>query len=153
MIKHFLPLSCICILFVCCNNPSEAPKTPVTTAVVDDSHCFLYNDSSNIISLRVNYRNDSLFGALAYDIEGNEKEDKSGTVKGVWKGDLLVADYTFMSEGVWSVRQVIFKKSGTSLIGAVGEMEDKDGKMVFKNMDALNFNHSIVLHEVDCNKK
>ncbi|MEO8172945.1 MAG: hypothetical protein ABI581_07675 [Sediminibacterium sp.] len=149
MIKHFLALSCICILFTFCNNPSGT--TDAKSAVAEDVHCYLYNDSSNIISLRATFYKDSVSGALNYDIY--EKDKNSGTILGVMKGDLLVADYTFTSEGKVSVREVAFKKSGSTFIGGVGEMEEKDGKMVFKDTGKLNFDpNAVVLAEVDCNK-
>ncbi|MES2371457.1 MAG: hypothetical protein V4557_02685 [Bacteroidota bacterium] len=148
MIKHLLRLSCICILFAYCNNPSEKETLPV--AVAGEVHCYMYNDSSNIISLRASFLKDSVSGALNYDIY--QKDKNSGTIAGIMKGDMLVADYTFISEGKTSVRQVAFKKSGSTLVGGVGEMEEKDGKMVFKDMSKLDFSHPVVLAEVDCNK-
>ena len=148
MIKHLLRLSCICILFAYCNNPSE--KDTPSVAVAGDVHCYMYNDSSNIISLRASFLKDSVSGALNYDIY--QKDKNSGTILGVMQGDLLVADYTFTSEGKTSVRQVAFKKTGSTLVGGVGEMEEKDGKMVFKDLSKLDFSHPVVLAEVDCNK-
>jgi hypothetical protein len=150
MIKHLLGLACICILFAYCNNPSENSADTKPVAVAGDVHCYMYNDSSNIISLRASFLKDSVSGALNYDIF--EKDKNSGTILGVMQGDLLVADYTFTSEGKISVRQVVFKKSGSTLVGGVGEMEEKDGKMVFKDMGKLDFSTPVILTEVDCNK-
>jgi hypothetical protein len=95
-------------------------------------------------------KNDSVSGALNYDIY--EKDKNSGTILGTMKDNLLVADYTFLSEGKISVRQVVFKKSGSTLVGGVGEMEEKDGRMVFKDMGKLDFSTPVILAEVDCNK-
>jgi hypothetical protein len=97
MIKHLLGLSCICILFTYCNNPSENSADTKPVAVAGDVHCYMYNDSSNIISLRASFLKDSVSGALNYDIY--EKDKNTGTILGVMQGDLLVADYTFTSEG------------------------------------------------------
>jgi hypothetical protein len=52
-----------------------------------------------------------------------------------------VADYTFMSEGIQSTRQVAFKKDGNSFIEGYGD---------FKNVDSLNFNTSMKLVEIAC---
>ncbi|MEO7530930.1 MAG: hypothetical protein ABIS69_05950 [Sediminibacterium sp.] len=146
MIKHLLALSSICFLFACGNNTTKDESKPVAI----DKHCYVYNDTSNVITLTAIYAKDSVSGTLAYDID---KKDKNiGTFAGTVKGDMIVADYTFMSEGKTSVRQVAFKKSGSSLVGAMGEMEEKDGKMVFKSMNGLDFNHAIILTETDCNK-
>jgi hypothetical protein len=37
-------------------------------------------------------------------------------------------------------------------VGGVGEMEERDGKMVFKDMGKLDFSTPVILAEVDCNK-
>ena len=68
------------------------------------------------------------------------------------KCDLLIADYSFMAEGMKSTRQVVFKKSGNDLVEGYGEIEEKDNKVVFKNVDSLDFNNSIVLKITDCEK-
>jgi hypothetical protein len=150
MIKHLIRLSCICILFAYCSSPSEN-SADTKPADPGDIRCYMYNDSSNIISLRATFqKNDSVSGALNYDIY--EKDKNSGTILGTMKDNLLVADYTFLSEGKISVRQVVFKKSGSTLVGGVGEMEEKDGRMVFKDMSKLDFSTPVILGEVDCNK-
>ena len=150
MIKHLLGLSCICIFFAFCNNPSGNSADTKPVAVAGDVHCYMYNDSSNIISLRASFLKDSVSGALNYDIY--QKDKNSGTIAGIMKDDILVAEYTFISEGKTSVRQVAFKKSGSTLVGGVGEMEEKDGKVVFKDISKLDFSQPVVLAEVDCNK-
>ncbi|MBK6634882.1 MAG: hypothetical protein IPH68_02200 [Chitinophagaceae bacterium] len=56
-------------------------------------------------------------------------------------GNILVADYTFMSEGIQSIRQVAFKMEGNSFVEGYGD---------FKNIDSLDFNTSVKLAEVLC---
>jgi hypothetical protein len=148
MIKHLLQVACICMLFTFCNNASEtANEKPANT--VSAMHCYKYLDSANLITLKFTSANDTVSGTLAYDIY--EKDKNVGTILGEMKGDMLIADYTFTSEGVKSVRQVVFKKSGSGFIGGMGDMEEKDGKMVYKNINALTFDPEIILAEVDCN--
>jgi hypothetical protein len=66
------------------------------------------------------------------------------------RNDLLLADYTFMSEGIQSTRQVAFKQSGNTFIEGYGESVDENGTMKFKNLDSLNFSSSIKLQEIAC---
>ena len=73
-----------------------------------------------------------------------------GTIQGTMRGDILVADYTFNSEGTKSVRQVAFKKVGTTYVEGYGEAVDENGVMKFKDITSLNFGSSIVLQETAC---
>ncbi|MDQ2862476.1 MAG: hypothetical protein M3R50_02290, partial [Bacteroidota bacterium] len=66
--------------------------------------------------------------------------------------DVLIADYTFFSEGTKSVREVAFKKDGENFIEGYGDAEDKDGKMIFKNAASLAFSSSVILKPFDCDK-
>lgn len=66
------------------------------------------------------------------------------------KGDTLIVDYTFDSEGSESVREVVFLKRNNQLIEGFGDVEEKDGKTVFKDKSKLIFGNSIVFKKVDC---
>lgn len=136
------------ILLISCNNQDQSSNEGAGAAggVVA---CYSYINNKDTILLKTNLIKDSARGNLMYNLF--EKDKNSGTLKGVIKGDLLIADYTFMSEGISSVRQVVFKKAGNKFIEGFGEVEDKGGRMVFKNPGSLNFDHSIVLGEVNCN--
>ena len=65
-------------------------------------------------------------------------------------GGLLVADYTFQSEGRRSVRQVVFKRTPSGFVEGYGEITEKDGKSVFKSVHLLDYNHERVLRESAC---
>ena len=91
------------------------------------------------------YRNAAVLAARLF-----EKDKNTGTIQGNMQDSLLVADYTFMSEGTTSVRQVAFKKTANGFVEGYGDVEDKDGKMIFKNVDSLTFNNTSVLTEIDC---
>ncbi len=63
------------------------------------------------------------------------------------KDSLLVGQYTFMSEGVSSVRETVFGIVPEGLIEGFGDVEERDSMMVFKNMDSLRFDHGMILHK------
>ncbi len=76
-------------------------------------------------------------GDLKYNLY--EKDKNAGTIKGVLRDSLIIADYTFHSEGTTSVREVIFKISGDTLIQAFGDLVEKDGKIIFTNKNDLQY--------------
>ena len=102
-------------------------------------NCYRYATETDTIILKVIHVGNSITGTLVYSLK--EKDKNKGTIQGNMRGDLLVADYTFMSEGIQSTRQVAFKKEGNSFVEGYGD---------FKNLDSLNFNTSMKLVEVEC---
>ena len=79
-----------------------------------------------------------------------EKDKNNGIFEGELHGDTLIAEYTFTSEGKESIRQVAFLKKGNQLFEGFGDMEDKNGKMMFKNISTLKFGESMVFNKTDC---
>jgi hypothetical protein len=79
-----------------------------------------------------------------------EKDKNNGTLVGQMVGDTLRANYTFMSEGKESSRDIVFLRKGKIIIEAYGDVEDKEGKTVFKDPKKLFFDSATVLSEVDC---
>jgi len=65
-------------------------------------------------------------------------------------GDTLIAEYTFMSEGINSVREVAFLKKDQNYVEGYGEMEEKDGKTIFKNTAGIRFDTKATLVSVAC---
>ena len=66
------------------------------------------------------------------------------------KGDVLVADYRFQSEGMTSARQVAFKKQGDGFVEGFGEVFTDSNGVQFKSVDSLQFNSNMPLVEVPC---
>lgn len=87
-------------------------------------------------------------GDLRYD--WHEKDGNTGTIKGVLKENMIYADYIFRSEGMTSVREVVFKISGDTLWQAFGELKEKNGKIVFINKSGLQYNKDIPFIKLDC---
>ena len=55
-----------------------------------------------------------------------------------------------MSEGKLSARQVIFLLKDSTATEGYGDMEEKDGKMVFKNTNDITFGTGLVLKKAEC---
>ena len=110
--------------------------------------CYQYANQSDTVSLKLIRTGENVTGTLFYQLK--EKDSNKGTIQGSMKGDLLLADYTFMSEGIQSTRQVAFKQNGNTFIEGYGESIDKNGTLKFKNIDSLNFSAEFKLQEIAC---
>lgn len=96
--------------------------------------------------------NQILSGKLIYNFY--EKDKNEGTLIGELKGDTLLADYTFMSEGISSVRQVVFLKKGNTYIEGYGDVvEEASGKVVFKDRKQLKFDGKSILYREKSHSK
>jgi hypothetical protein len=132
------------------NEPLPAP-TVQEEMVANEFQIICYQgimkkDTINL-SLQIQ-ENQEVKGELAYLF--NEKDKNKGVVVGQMAGDTLRANYTFMSEGKESSREVVFLRKGKIMMEAYGDVEEKDGKMVFKDPKKLFFDSSTILSEVDC---
>ena len=87
-------------------------------------------------------------GELVYRLY--EKDRNQGSLAGQLKGDTLLAEYRFQSEGSQSVRQVAFLKKGDAYLEGFGEVEEREGKTVFKDVSTLCFTDMMVLRKEDC---
>ena len=87
-------------------------------------------------------------GKLSYNIVGKDKNE--GSLIGNMKGDTLIADYTFMSEGVSSIREVAFLQKDGAFIEGFGDVIEANGKFSFKDKTKLKFDAKNTLTKVDC---
>ncbi|MFY0483550.1 hypothetical protein ACI6PS_13210 [Flavobacterium sp. PLA-1-15] len=127
--------------------PTVQDEMPVEEVAVKE--CYSAIIKNDTISLSITVKDSSLEqGELHYHFF--EKDKNHGTLAGTFKGDTLFADYTFMSEGKESVREVVFLKKGNIFIEGYGDVEEKDNKTVFKDKKKLFFDSKIVLSKTDC---
>lgn len=156
--KYFiLVLFLVAAIFFSCND--EPKKTTSSTQAGDttkpaemttmDPRVLCYSTTrKDSVSLKMEIFPNVVTGLLRYKLY--EKDSNTGTIDGIMKGDTLVADYTFMSEGQSSVRQVAFIIKDNTATEGYGEMEEINNKMVFKNLDKLDFSKGITLEKSDC---
>lgn len=156
--KHTLIcLSILSTLFAACGNnkttdeQSSANDTSVAVTPVqptDNNTCYAYTNNKDSILLHLEIDGNKVTGDMVYSLF--EKDKNTGTIEGEVKGDTIFANYTFMSEGVNSVREVAFLKKANTLSEGFGDVEQKDNKTVFKNKQLLSFNQNIVLQQTPC---
>lgn len=143
-------------LFACNNEPKTtgtAAKDTLTPAPVTDIKlpgymCFAKRSASDTFWLQLNVFEHVVTGNLNYIFK--EKDSNRGELEGTMKGDTLIADYTFMSEGKKSVRQVAFLVKDSVATEGYGDLEEKEGKMVFKNPQSITFGKGIVMTKTSC---
>ena len=151
MTLKILILAGVISSIVSCNSQRQKSKEDTqSTNKTSSLNCYRYINKADTIILKTIYVNGFVTGTLVYNLY--QKDKYSGTIQGQMKGELLIADFSFFSTGVKSVRQVAFKKTKKTFIEGYGNTEEKNGKTVFKNIDSLNFTHSIVLVQADCEK-
>lgn len=150
----FLLISAITVFTSCQSNTSEqntADNAAIDTNIVPSApqECYTYINNRDTASLTIMTSGNITTGELSYNLY--EKDKNKGIIKGEMRGDTLVAEYTFSSEGTESIRQVAFLKKGTQLLEGYGQVEEKDGKMHFKDLRTLSFGKAIVFTKTDCN--
>lgn len=148
--KSILVTLCVIILGSCNNSSEKTRETKETATKANESvTCYEYAKGSNKVRLSIVISDNIVIGDLLF--EYYQKDKNKGTIQGEMKGDTLFADYRFMSEGVNSIREVAFLRKGNVWVEGYGDVEEQNGKFVFKNNAALTFNNYMVLHKVSCN--
>lgn len=126
----------------------KADSTTALKPVIEECYGSIVKNDTVVMSLTIN-QDKSFVGKLKYRLF--QKDKNTGTLRGVQKGDTLIADYTFMSEGMTSVRQVAFLKKGNTYVEGFGYMiDDTIGRVVFRHLNQLQFDGKIALTKEDC---
>ena len=145
----------LCLAGISCGeNKTSSPedstagnKKPPSKSPID---CYRFANEKDTIILKLIHVGEAITGTLVYKLF--EKDKNMGTIQGGMRGDVLIADYTFFSEGVSSSRQIAFKKDQDYFIEGFGDVINNGDKTVFKDPGSLQFNDAVKLKEVDCQK-
>lgn len=156
-------LALIAMISASCTNENKSTVANDTTEIIahdttftsstpetNSTDCYQYIKNKDTASLKINIEGEELTGNLNYNLF--EKDRNSGTIAGEMKGDTIIAEYTFDSEGMRSVREVVFvKRIDGNIYEGTGEVMEKGGKMVFKDRSALKFSPAMVFTKTNCN--
>lgn len=134
----------------CKKEVTETPTTVTETpkAEAPKTECYSYDANGSKIEAQLHYTADSITGTLNYALA--EKDKNTGTIKGKLENDILIAEYTFQSEGSESVRQVAFQVKDGKLIEGYGDL-NQDGTR-FKDVSQLKFDSKMPLVKGECNE-
>lgn len=84
------------------------------------------------------------------DYKRFEKDTNTGNFAGTIDSNKITAWYTFQSEGMVSVRQVVFKINGNTLSEGYGNIVLKGDTAYFKFPNTLNYEANHPFTKVDC---
>ena len=144
---YFLVL--IVFIFAACKNQSKTTvAAKLANKITEPLTCYSYSKDSNNVMMQISIVDNIVKGDL--QIEYYQKDKNTGKINGEMKGDTLYAEYTFMSEGLNSIREVAFLKNGNELTEGFGDVEERSGKTVFTNKSKLKFENNIHLTKTKC---
>jgi hypothetical protein len=110
--------------------------------------CYAYETATDTVRLSFTRSGENVTGELGYRLR--EKDRNTGTLTGTMRGDTLLADYTFGSEGIESVREVAFLFRDGRVVEGYGPVAQRAGKVVFRDRRSLSFTPGFVLQPVVC---
>lgn len=100
--------------------------------------CYRMIIKKDTATLSLNAEGSKITGSLSY--HWFEKDHNDGTFDGeIMNDSLLVADYTFQSEGNTSVRQVVFKIRDSLLLQGYGELIEKNDTSFLRDVKLAIF--------------
>ncbi|WKK57071.1 hypothetical protein [Sphingobacterium sp. BN32] len=147
--KACLSLSLLLLAVQACNSGNQTQNNNTATVKEVDNDTlpgtYEYIGKGDTIRLELNAQQDSVFGKLLYAL--GEKDRNVGDFKGHVKGGQLIGEYYFMSEGVGSVRDMIFNVTKEGLLEGYGEVEERDGGFRFLDTSKLKFDHGMLLEK------
>ena len=131
--------------FIYYQKNKQAPLDTNSTLVTPVESVFgtyVANISKDIYTLTISSQEgESIKGEL--DIKNFEKDSSTGTFVGTYKNGILLADYTFKSEGTISVNQVIFKKIAEGFVRGYGDVDEATGTR-FADLNTIKYDLSVV---------
>ncbi|MBS7253047.1 hypothetical protein [Flavobacterium branchiicola] len=157
MKKAVIITTLILTVLISCKKATETepvqiePKAPKEAEIIEPAgdQCYEWKSNGSVIAMSFNVNShQEVNGKLSYNLVVKDKNE--GTLIGNMKGDTLIADYTFMSEGVSSVREVVFLQKDGALIEGYGDVASANDKVTFKDKTKLKFDQKNTLTKVDC---
>lgn len=155
--KNIIPILGFAAVFMASCQGGTAKKTQAkidstivtnTTAVVDSVQCYQYIKNRDTATLSIKTEDNKVTGTLGYNLY--EKDKNAGTITGLVKGDTIITNYTFQSEGQTSVREVVFLKQGDLLKEGFGDVQEVKGEVKYKDLTKLKFDGSMAFSKIDC---
>ncbi|RYD74190.1 MAG: hypothetical protein EOP53_18770 [Sphingobacteriales bacterium] len=158
--KQIFLAGIVCLFAVAACNPSTNPSaateedstgaaTVAPVIKIASPACYEQKNAGDTFTLQLKITDSAgVEGTLKYGFK--EKDKNAGTIAGMMYGDTLIADYHFLSEGTTSVREVAFLVTDKEAIEGYGDMEDKNGKLVFKDSHKLSFGKGVTMAKVAC---
>lgn len=130
------------------DNAIDSASTAVVESVQSLEECYSMTKNKDTATLSLKLSGDKATGTLTYNLF--EKDKNTGSIEGIMMGDTLIANYTFMSEGVTSVREVAFLRKDNELMEGFGDVTSGTDTVKFQNPKAITFGKSLEFTKTDC---
>ena len=162
MLKKLLT-SIICgFVFIACTNSTNTGNDPSSQTIHANSTDTIVINKNPIIQagcyqmifkkdtawLNLHIQDSVATGRLKYN--RYQKDTNVGEIRGTIRDSLIVADYTFQSEGMTSVRETIFKIHNNTLEEGMGKVAIVNNKVIFTNKDSLKYDAAHPFVKVPC---
>ncbi|UYQ94581.1 hypothetical protein MKQ68_05685 [Chitinophaga horti] len=109
------------------DTPSIAVNAPASTL------CFQRVTGKDSFYLQLTRASDSVAGSLTYNFL--EKDDSKGAFRGIMRDSILRGDYEFSSEGIISIRHIVFRIAGDHAYEALPDSFLVTGEPAFPSDD------------------
>jgi len=153
--KNIIPIFAIALFASCQGGTAKKTQAKIDSTIVSNAAtpqnavaCYQYIKNRDTATLTIKTESSQVSGSLGYNLY--EKDKNSGTFSGLVKGDTIIADYTFHSEGKVSVREIALLKQGDQFIEGFGDVEEIKGHVKFKDISKLKFDNSVVFSKINC---
>jgi hypothetical protein len=113
--------------------------------------CYVARLGQDVYTLRINSLTNGLVnGMLSY--KNFQKDSSSGPLVGTYTAGngILLGDYSFDSEGMHSVRQVIFKKMGNTFVQGFGPVNVQNDREYLTDINTVTFDPKSTFIEEAC---
>jgi hypothetical protein len=107
----------------------------------------LYDQNNTRIELTLQLIKKKASRTIEYALA--KKDRNTGTFEGTFENNILIADYTFQSEGKKSVRQIAFQLQDDQLVEGYGEVTADGTKFI--DISKIRFNSIMPLTKTNCN--
>lgn len=109
--------------------------------------CYEYKADGSEVKMEITNINGNIVeGNLSYAFA--EKDKNTGTFMGTLHDDKVIGKYTFMSEGVQSVRDIAFKVEKDQLVEGFGELDESG--TTFTDTTSINYNSTTPWVKIHC---
>ncbi len=114
---------------------------------VSNAECYVMANGKDSATLQLTLSGVSFSGRLIYNLF--QKDKNEGEISGIVNDTLLLGNYTFMSEGMTSIREVVFKLKDGKLYEGFGEVIEKANGVSFTDITKLQY-HPVPFIKVSC---
>lgn len=142
----------IILLIASCNSETnKKAELPVGNNIsqINLPGCYEMSISKDTARMKINIDGNQVSGDLEY--KRFEKDSNKGTFSGTFTEGIIDGWYNFQSEGLISVRQVIFKSEGEALLEGYGDVEQKGDTVYFKYPQTLKYEDDHPFKKITCN--